>query len=263
MANLATAPQSIGGVLDTGFRLFSTSLKQVFLLAAANALLFAPLTAVTRSAFVEGGSGAIGRLVVTGILLVIVALVVWGAILVRLDAAAHDRTVRVGDAFSIGLRRAPALIIAGVLYSCASVIGLLLLIPGLIIMVYWVFGPIATVTESLGAIASLGYSFKLVRGQWWRATTLLTIISILALVIDVIVDSVGGLVANIDPLAQSQVPWYIDLIVSQTPWYIDFIVNPLISGVADPLLYSLMLATFYDLQLRHEGVDLAERIAAT
>jgi len=30
-----------------------------------------------------------------------------------------------------------------------------------------------------------------------------------------------------------------------------------------PLTYSLMLAIFYDLRLRHEGGDLAARIAAT
>jgi hypothetical protein len=254
MANLATAPQSIGGVLDAGFKLFSASLKQVFFLAAGAALLYAPFAVMVRRAAVEGGAAAIGRIVPIGILLGIVALVVWAAILVRLDAAAHDRTVPVGEAFSIGLRRAPALFVASLLYSFAMVLGMfLLVIPGMIIMVYWLFGPIATVTESQGPIASLGYSFNIVRGHWWRTAALLTIIGILALVLYFVVGLVAGLAVavNVDQIAQGQMPWYID-----------FILNPLISGIASPLLYSLVLATFYDLQLRHEGADLAERIAA-
>lgn len=254
MANLATAPQSIGGVLDTGFKLFTASLKHVFLLAAGAALAYAPFAVMARRAAVQPGEVSIGVIFLTGVVLGIVMLVVWGAILVRLNGVAHERVVPIGEAFSIGLRRAPALLVASLVYSLAVGIGtFLILIPGLIIMVYWLFGPIATVTESRGPIASLGYSFELVRGHWWRTAGLLTIIGILALVLYFVVGVVAGLAVatNIEQIAAGQMPWYVD-----------FIVGPLLSGIASPLLYSLVLATFYDLKLRHEGGDLAERIAA-
>jgi len=49
----------------------------------------------------------------------------------------------------------------------------------------------------------------------------------------------------------------------QVPWYVTLIVGPALSAVIAPLMYSLLLAIFYDLRLRHEGGDLAARIAAT
>ena len=47
------------------------------------------------------------------------------------------------------------------------------------------------------------------------------------------------------------------------PWYVTLIVEPALSAVIAPLTYALMLSIFYDLRLRHEGGDLAARIAAT
>jgi hypothetical protein len=47
------------------------------------------------------------------------------------------------------------------------------------------------------------------------------------------------------------------------PWYVTLIIGPVLSAAILPLTYSLMLAIFYDLRLRHEGGDLAARIAAT
>lgn len=255
MADLATAPQSIGGVLDSGFKLFTASFKQVFWLALAAALIYAPFGIIARRyAEAPFSSAAIRGLWLPSIAFGIVALIVWSIILVRMNGVAHDRFVSVGEAFSVGLRRTPAVFVAGLLYSLASAIGtLLIFIPGFMIMVYWLFGPIAAVTERLGPIAGLGYSFQLVRGHWWRTAAVLTIIGIIALVVYVVLGLIAALAvaANLEQLAQGQMPWYLD-----------FIVNPLLSAVASPLLYSLLLATFYDLKLRHEGGDLAERIAA-
>lgn len=255
MADLATAPQSIGGVLDGGFKLFTASFKQVFWLALVAALIYAPFGIIARRyAEAPFGSAAIRGLWLPSIAFGIVALIVWSTILVRMNGVAHDRFVSVGEAFSVGLCRTPAVFVAGLLYSLASAVGMLLLIvPGFIIMVYWLFAPIAAVTEPLGPIAGLGYSFRLVRGHWWRTAALLTIIGIIALVVYFVLGLIAALAvaANLEQLAQGQMPWYLD-----------FIVNPLLSAVASPLLYSLVLATFYDLKLRHEGGDLAERIAA-
>ncbi len=255
MAGLATAPQSIGGVLDSGFKLFTASFKQVFWLAFVAALVSAPFSLIGQRLMTQPPApGTLGQVGLAALLLLVVVLIIWATILVRLDGVANERVVPAREAFAIGLRRAPALFAAGFLYSIVSGIGmLLLLIPGVIVTVYWLFGPIATVTEPLGPIAGLGYSFNLVRGHWWRTAGLLTIIGIIALVIYLVLGLVAGLAVamNIEQIVQGQMPWYID-----------FVVNPLISAVGSPLLYCLVLATFYDLKLRREGGDLAERIAA-
>jgi hypothetical protein len=43
---------------------------------------------------------------------------------------------------------------------------------------------------------------------------------------------------------------------------IDLIVTPVVSAFGTPLIYGLGLAIYYDLRLRREGGDIAERIAA-
>jgi hypothetical protein len=66
-----------------------------------------------------------------------------------------------------------------------------------------------------------------------------------------------SLIANPEALTNPEV-----LVAGQTPWWIQFVVSPLLSAVAIPLSYSLYLAIYHDLRLRHEGGDLAARIAA-
>ena len=99
----------------------------------------------------------------------------------------------------------------------------------------------------------LSYSRGLVRGHWWRTAALLTITGIIVLVLYLILGIVAGIAVATNPDA---------LETGAAPWYIDFVLAPLMAGVVTPLLYSLMFAAYYDLKVRHEGGDLAERIAA-
>jgi hypothetical protein len=48
----------------------------------------------------------------------------------------------------------------------------------------------------------------------------------------------------------------------QVPVAINLVVGPIVSALAVPLVYSLLLSIYYDLKMRHEGGDLAARIAA-
>jgi membrane protein implicated in regulation of membrane protease activity len=120
--------------------------------------------------------------------------------------------------------------------------------------VWLVFGPQITVLERLGPFAGLSRSRQLVRGHWWRTAALVTVIAIIISVIYVILGIVAGIIVAFNP---DQV-----LEAGALPWYVDFVVNPLLSGVTTPLAYSLFIATYYDLRNRHEGGDIAERIAA-
>ena len=90
MADLATAPQSIGGVLDTGFKLFTASLKKVFWLALVAALIYAPISLIARRYVAAPfGPAAIRGLWLPSFAIGIVALIIWTAVLVRMDGAAR------------------------------------------------------------------------------------------------------------------------------------------------------------------------------
>src|SRR5262245_50631238 len=118
MYQAPTAPQSIGGVLDHGFKLFRESFVQVFLLAVATSLVTAPSNYAGPDILQNGTTGnVIGTVVGAGLLLVLIATILMGAIVARIDGVARGEAVSLGDALSIGVNRLPAMIVAWILVS--------------------------------------------------------------------------------------------------------------------------------------------------
>lgn len=256
MYQQATAPQSIGGVLDSGFKLFRACFSRVFLLAAVAALVTAPIN-LLQPYFRNGPpSGGVVAAVLGGVLVAaVLAGVLYGALIARIDSVARAAPLSLGEALAIGARRLPAMFVAGLLAVLVVGVGLLLLIvPGLIVMIWFVFAPSAVIIERLGPLESLSYSRALVRGHWWRTAALLTIVGIILIVAYVVLGLVVGVLLFANPAS---------LATGEPPWYVEFVVTPLLSAVAAPLTYALLLAIYYDLKTRLEGGDLAARIAAT
>ena len=249
------SPQSIGGVLDSGFKLYRESLSQAYLLAALGALVTAPVNLLQPYIMQAGLNANFAALGLGALAMAIVAVVLYAALIARIDAAARGAPISLGQALSGGLQRMPAMLLAFILVGIVTFIGLcLVVIPGLIVIVWLAFAPFAVVIERRGPIASLSYSRAIVSGHWWRTAALLTIIGIVLMVVYLLF-AVGVSIAVIsDPVAASE---------GQVPWYVTLIVAPALSAVIAPLSYALLLAIFYDLRLRHEGGDLAARIAAT
>jgi hypothetical protein len=130
----------------------------------------------------------------------------------------------------------------------------LFIVPGLIFVIWFLFAPYAVIVERHGPLQSLSYSRAIVRGHWWRTAAIVTIVGIIL----VVVYTVLGIVATISVMTNPEA-----VSAGQLPWYVQFVISPLLGGVAGPFGYSMLLAIYYDLKLRHEGADLAARIAAT
>ena len=279
------APQSIGGVLDSGFKLYRESVLRVFVLAAAASRVAAPLN-IAAPYFVTNGLNAehVAELVLGVIVVWTVVSALNGAIIARIDSIARLTPLSLSSALAVGGRRLPAMLVCAVVMSIGgmvlaipgAVIGavlapsvnaggqapvasvliffLILFVPISIFAVWFVFGPSALIIERLGPVSCLARSFAIVRGRWWRTALLLTMLGILLLIVYMVL----GLVTAIAAFANGSPPSN-----GPVPWYYHVVVTPLLSAFAVPMLYALMLAIFYDLRLRHEGGDLAARIAAT
>jgi hypothetical protein len=278
MYRAPNAPRLIGDVLDDGFKLFRECFTQVFLFAAVISLATAPASYVVQYVVANGPWAGLTDGVYLGIALIaIVALVLWSAMIVCIDGVASGHPVSVGEALGIGARRAPAALGSSVLLTLAilaipctalSALGavgvsswvvlalaavLLFIVPGGVIAVWLSFGPYAAIIDRLGPLTSLKYSIAITRGNWWRTTALATIIVIILMVVYTVV----GIAATVSLITNPEA-----IAAGQTPWWIQFVVSPLLSAVATPLSCSLYLSIYYDLRLRHEGGDLAARIAA-
>jgi hypothetical protein len=250
-----TTPQSIGGVLDSGFRLVRECFKLAFLLGLAAALVAAPFNRTLRAVLLESPNAASGLTVlVGGLVTVVIVVTLYGTLLAVLDSTARGQPLPLNEALRVGLHRGPALFVVGLCYGVLVAVGIVLLVvPGLFLMILLVYAYAASVAEPLGPIASLQYSRNLVRGHWWRTAGLFTIIGFIYLVLYAAIGALGGFTAALNSGV---------LETGTLPWYFDLVVTPLVSGLVAAVLYPLYIAAYRDAKLRYEGGDLAARIAA-
>jgi hypothetical protein len=279
------APQSIGGVLDSGFKLYRESLAKVFVLAAVASLVAAPGNLVAPYLVMSGPARSVVAAVVAGgLVIAVIVAALNNALIARLDSIASSSPTSLREALGIGVRRTPATILCGLVMTFFAILLLIpggilaasiapgltarpptaspgsillmlvtLFVPVSVVAIWFVFGPSAVVVERFGPLRSLGFSLAIVRGHWWRTAVLLTLLGILVLALYVVVGIVAGIFAVVSGVAIGG---------QQVPLAFNLVVGPVVSAFGVPLVYSLLLSIYYDLKVRHEGGDLAARIAA-
>lgn len=253
-------PLSIGGVLDNGIALFKASLAKTFPLALAGGLLSTLPEIVTRvtgrgslqEALVGGSIGLPLGVVAISSLLTMAAYL---AVLSIQDGISNNRSVAIDEAVLAGLTRLPAMLGASILYGVAIFVGLILLIvPGIIISVYWILYVIAVIADQKGPVQSLGYSYQLIKGYWWRTAAILGVLGIIAMVLytALIMFVAGGVIGGAMGGAMGGEESTGLLIFT-------FVVTPLIAAVMTPFFYAILLEMYNDLKLRRGGHDLLRR----
>ncbi len=179
-------PQSIGEVLDAGFRLFRATLGHCLpygaLLVIAGELgnFYDLFSGRVPTASVEHALEH-DRIWWTwyGIGFAIM-LLLWGALLLRQDAIARRRPISMRSELATSLWKFPQLVALTLLAWAGITLGLLLLVaPGLYLAVAFAFGaPALLIGGAGGPVRALAESARLVRGEW-RRTALLIVLVIL------------------------------------------------------------------------------------
>jgi hypothetical protein len=257
MFNYATQPQSIGRVLDNGIRLCLTSFPAIVLFAFLAAFItglpafFAPPPPQSGEA-VEV-SQVISKTLLPSLLAMLAGFVFMNAMMVRIDATAHARSIGVGTSLGIGIRKLLPVFVGMVVYMVAVMLGMVLLvIPGVILMLSLAFYQMLIVVDGNRTFASLRASHRLVWGNWWRTATVFLVPAVLYLVIYVVLVLVLGMVI---PFTDGE--------GGRTT--LEFAINVMTIGVGTfsmPLFYSVALAQLNDLKLRKQGLDLEARIGS-
>lgn len=251
-----TAPASIGGVLDNGFKLFSACFTSVFGLAFLSGLVN-QLTSFVLLNDTDPNTGLpqLGATLIMAYLVsVFLSMWLYAAIVARIHAIFTGQPMAIGESLSFGLTRLLPLVLWLIVYFVALIVGIILLIvPGMILGVSLAFASYAVVIERTGAIESLKASHRLVWGHWWRTAALLTIAGFILFVVYLLVAFVAGITIALDPA----------LLTSTGFTIADTIVTPLLTGLVTPLFYALTMSAYYDLKLRRSGDDLAARIDST
>lgn len=258
MFTLANEPQGIGKTIDSGFKLFFASFKNVILLA----LIIGGLNVVPQflmPSAMEGDPEALanlGTMMLTAVFVILVlSLILTAAMIAKIGAIAQGASISLGTALGRGLKAFLPMLLGTILYGLAVAIGsVLLLIPGIILMLSLIFYSYLIVLEGDGPITALKTSHNLVWGNWWRTAVLLTIVFIIVYVLLLgLTIPVSAALPMIMPLGEDPM----------TFMYAFNIFYGLVYAIITPLMVALFIVVYYDLKARKGGADLAARIEAT
>ena len=107
--------------------------------------------------------------------------------------------------------------------------------------------------ERAGALRTLGRSSQLVQGHWFRALGVLTVVGLIATILQGLPSAVVGLVVGL--VSARATPNQPSLVTDLATNAASFVATSLFSAI--PLISAVVLLV--DLRNRHEGADLAER----
>ncbi|HTU60365.1 MAG TPA: hypothetical protein VMF89_18065 [Polyangiales bacterium] len=263
-----SGPLPIGGVIDDALRLYRSMLSRAWLLSCGFSLalacfsfvLFLHLrdyaTPASQSPAAAMQSLQLMLSALTSapilslyILVTLLTFALYGSLMTYADAVARgDHAFSLVQACAVGFRRLPGIVLASLIFGVAVGAGfLVLIVPG-----FWLWGRLqlwmaAMFVENATALGSLGSSWSLTKGNWWRGTTIFSVAVIMILVISIVFSMVAGAIAGVLRLSVTDAQILVQLasVIANTVTY--------------PFFAATWLSMHRDFKLRREGGDLAAR----
>lgn len=128
------------------------------------------------------------------------------AVIVLVHAAATGGSVGAGAALASALRAFPGAAAGVAIYVGLTSLGSLLLVaPGAYLWGTWQLWVVVLMIERTGPVAALARSWTLMRGIWWRGTTLTTVATVAAVAAPLIANGLAGTLGAVLGASASQV----------------------------------------------------------
>lgn len=268
-----TVPRSIGGLLDDSLQLYKASLGSCLLPALLASLIMGalsyfiiaamPMTTapVAPAELMARYSGLIGTFGLWYLLVIALTLVLYATLIAIIVAVSRGGTLALGAALGVGVRRAPALFVASLAFGISIAVGfILLIIPGFYLWNRMQLYMVPLVAEPQGPFTSIGTSWRLVGGNWWRTATVVFVIFVIVVVLEMVIGALAGTVAVLAG-AGSAITTNPALLAGRVS-----LITMLIGGVVriftTPLVLAAFVAIYQDLCLRKGGSDLEARLGA-
>lgn len=209
MAEVLMPRNSVSGDFDGTWRLYRASLQRAFVPAALLALLWAWLLARLMSRFDAVEQDDLMLLVSQTEQLIYSSALWWALaaawcastvlfcmVVAIVHGVAVESPIGLGTALVRALRSFPGALVASAIYvALTTVASLAFLVPGAWLWGMWQLWPVALVAEGAGPTTALGRSWILMRGIWWPATTLTTVVTLLALALPLVGNGLAGTLA--------------------------------------------------------------------
>ena len=259
------APQPIGGVIDGAIELFKASFRSCWIAALIYSVILAIVGAWMQMNVAASLQANTPPTPAAMLAMYKSPVLYWGYLLMLLLGIAFNLMIiatvidiargREGrDAlsrFGSVLPLLPGAVLATIVMLLGCLVGFIVfIIPGFYLLVRWILWTVALCDERRGAFAGLGTSWRLVGGNWWRTTMVLTVVGVITIVLALLFGFIGGLLGallGVDATTR--------LILMQA-------INALGQMLYVPAIAATMVAIYVDLKLRKDGADLEARLDA-
>jgi hypothetical protein len=199
----------------------------------------------------------------------------YNALVVQIDGFATAKPRSVGESIAVGVRLLPCSLLLYLVMIVGLTLGVLcvgivagilgamhvsVMVQGVLAVAFaavliYVSGRaflayIALLVERVAVFKSFGISWALIKNHWWRTATVYTVAIIMVLVFYLLVAALNALIFS---LLHSS---------SATATLLSQLFSIAIGSVLVPFFPAVLLAIYYDLTLRRDGADLADRVKA-
>jgi hypothetical protein len=258
------SPQTIGGVLDDAVKLYRATFRACWPIASAadviGGVLNIYLAVHMLGSVVFNPRNPMQALEVyrqPGVYLIwlvdiAVRLAAYGTMLIYQNALADGESApSMREAFGVMLGRLVWALLASLAWWVVITVGLvLLLVPGFYFLGALCLWPACLFVGGAGPLQALQQSRELIKGHWWRTSTILTVAFILVIVLSAVA---GGVVGGLVPIFRHD-PMDLQIALQ--------VVTVIVSVFTLPVMPAVLIAIYRDLRLRREGSDLAARLGA-
>jgi hypothetical protein len=180
---------------------------------------------------------------VLGLLVTAVAGVAIG----RVVAGWHEgRDIGTGEALVFTARRSGTILAAFALSHLAELVGLVLVLPGLVLIVLFSLTSPVLAAERLGPIAALRRSASLVRRRIGSVVGVMVLVGLVSYAVSEAVGTLPSAVALVLGLHRT--------------WPVLAVANLVASIITVTVTVAAMSLTYYDIRFRTEGLDLRRRL---
>jgi hypothetical protein len=267
------APRTIGGVLDDTIQLFKAAFPSCWLPALVMSLITSALgyfvfpsiplstTPIPPAEVLARYRAMMGAFGIWYLAVIVCGLVFYGMVIVNTAAVTRGTSFSFGASFAKALRRAPELFVASVVFFIVIGIGFIfLLIPGFYLWNRLQLFAVPLEDEAQGPFASLGASWRMVGGNWWRTATVVFVLFVILFVVEIVLSMLAGIFGALGALGGG---------VANNPaamvgrvQLITLFVGAVVRIFTMPLLVAVYVALYQDLSLRKGGADLEARMGA-
>lgn len=195
------AEYSIGKILSLGWKYFEQNWKTILFIIL---IIYIPINIIVtltsiHTNYADFGSVS-GGMRLYQLLQAVIGIIATMAIALVVKSNIDGNTLSLKESLKKAARLWPKAFSTNILLAiCLIGLTLLLIVPGLIFGIYWMFSLYAVIFHDKIGTKAFGYSKSVVKGRWWKVLGYSIVFGILMVIASLVIGLITGLISGLIP----------------------------------------------------------------